>query len=558
MKQQNQGIGVIVLGAVLLGLASAALAGSTETPNGNVEKQTLIFGFSTDGSPVSYKKRSLQGFCGHVYDYLDQPDSNYSLVDKPVTRADWRFDNFPRSLKNQPGILCGPSSSTIGRAQGLVPGDQAFKGEFTQIFFTTNAKVLIRKEKITDLSAGQPVRIGVLDTKIQDRETPPQINCNRPLQPEESMVTTTNISGAYPHALMFGVANRNEALACLKRGGSTGLDGYAGDAVVLEDMRREDLKEISGSFSIEPPLGSFLREDYVLVVYNAPPSLAASLNKWLNSDPGMQARKELEAVREGNILTQWMSDLLAWANRGDHLSQFFIGLLLTTLLLICLGALSAWLLLWRFGWLLGQRNNTPKPLGQDERSYFSRELHDNVSQMLAAARLRIELAEKQLARNDNAYGDNLNISKATLDETIQDVRRISHEIRNGMEDALDALLRDFEERNGINVQKTCSVTLRDLPDRTADMLHRVMQEAMMNIERHAQASKVEVSLSKNTRQVRMEIRDNGRGFNPNKLPPKTGIGLKNMAERIDMLGGKLRIDSTPGIGTLVRATVPLP
>lgn len=530
-------------------------------PEGMAEGVVLTFGYSSDGSPVSYKKRSLLGFCGRVYDYLaekSQQEPGYRLVPEPIMRADWRFDKFPRDLNKQPGILCGPSSDTQSRVEGLEPEDGAFKGEFTQIFFTTNAKVLIRKEKISALYAGEPVRIGVLDSKIQDKEANPQTNCNRPLKSVGSTVTTTSVSGLFPHARMLGVVNRDEAVECLKETVDKGLDAYAGDGVVLGDMRSEDLKEIRDSFSIEPPLGSFLREDYVLAVYNAP-GLAERLNEWLHSEPGVQARAELESKRDGNFLTQSLSDLLVWANRSDHLPQFFTGLLLTALLLAGLGALGVWLLLRRRGgWLAGQGGNSLfSPLEQDERRHFSRELHDNVLQMLAAARRRIELAQKQIARQDGAYEDNLNVSMATLGETIDEVRRISHEMRNEMEDALDALLRDFEERNGIKVNKICSVRLQDLPERTSLMLYRVTQEALMNIERHAQASEVEVRLHKNSKQVRMEIRDNGKGFNPDQLPPQKGIGLNNMAERVELLGGKLRIDSAPGRGALVWATVPL-
>jgi two-component system NarL family sensor kinase len=133
---------------------------------------------------------------------------------------------------------------------------------------------------------------------------------------------------------------------------------------------------------------------------------------------------------------------------------------------------------------------------------------------------------------------------------------MSHEIRGDMGDALDALLKEFKERTGTAVNKQGDVTWKSLPDKTALMLYRVTQEALMNIEKHAQASTVDVSLKKAGRQLQFEIRDNGQGFDTTKRSVDAGIGLKNMSDRIVLLGGKFHIDSVPGRGTLISAIIP--
>ena len=88
-------------------------------------------------------------------------------------------------------------------------------------------------------------------------------------------------------------------------------------------------------------------------------------------------------------------------------------------------------------------------------------------------------------------------------------------------------------------------------------LYRVVQEAVQNIVKHARASQINLQLIRHTHELTLLIEDNGVGFDPAALGPDAGLGLRNMASRVAYLGGSLDVDSRPGHGTTVAATVPL-
>ena len=89
------------------------------------------------------------------------------------------------------------------------------------------------------------------------------------------------------------------------------------------------------------------------------------------------------------------------------------------------------------------------------------------------------------------------------------------------------------------------------------MLYRVVQEALTNIERHAYAQQITLSLKQTSHHVHLEVRDDGQGFDPAKISPAKGIGLTIMRERVELLSGQLRLVSAAGHGTNIQATLPL-
>jgi two-component system NarL family sensor kinase len=199
----------------------------------------------------------------------------------------------------------------------------------------------------------------------------------------------------------------------------------------------------------------------------------------------------------------------------------------------------------------------------EERRRFARELHDGINQLMVAAKFRIELALRQMSKGSGEYADTLATALATLDESIREVRRISHGLRPdlldemGLEAALERLAGQFHERTGIRIHKQLDIQPATMPDDVAIMLYRVVQEALTNIERHASASEVGIRLHQGRQEAQLDLHDNGAGFDPTHLPPGKGIGLKNMRERVELLGGQLRLESAPGRGTRIHATLPL-
>ena len=202
---------------------------------------------------------------------------------------------------------------------------------------------------------------------------------------------------------------------------------------------------------------------------------------------------------------------------------------------------------------------------EEERGRVARELHDGISQMLVGVRYALELTRRKLG--DGAGSNSLDKGINGIGSTIQEVRRISRDLRPGVLDdlglgpALQALTDNFRTRTGINTDFE-TVVFRNRLDQDARIaLYRIAQEALTNIERHAEASNVFVSLKGHRNGAILRISDDGIGMTwPRPSRNRAaGLGLRNMQERIEQLDGNLRILSTrhTKIGTVIEAQVPL-
>ncbi len=200
---------------------------------------------------------------------------------------------------------------------------------------------------------------------------------------------------------------------------------------------------------------------------------------------------------------------------------------------------------------------------EEERGRVARELHDSISQMLVGVRYALELTRRRLGLGDARAGESLDKGIASLGGTIQEVRRISRDLRPGVLDdlglgpALKALTDDFSNRTGVPVDFE-TVVFRNRLDRDARIaLYRIAQEALTNIERHANATAVAISVRGHRIGAILRIADNGKGMIwPPPKRAETGLGMRNMAERIEQLAGTLRVMSSKS-GTVIEAQVPL-
>lgn len=197
-------------------------------------------------------------------------------------------------------------------------------------------------------------------------------------------------------------------------------------------------------------------------------------------------------------------------------------------------------------------------LQEAERGSVARELHDGLNQLIVAAKFRIELVLRQMRRDGGDYQAGLLSALQTMDACMTEVRCISHGLRpalldsQGLTAALECVVTAFAERTGVTV----GLQLDDFSpeDEVAIVLFRVVQEALTNIERHAQATTVSLRLSQTPATLQLEVCDDGVGFDLNHLPAKQGIGLKNMRERVELLGGYWHLHSSLGLGTRLQAT----
>jgi two-component system NarL family sensor kinase len=202
---------------------------------------------------------------------------------------------------------------------------------------------------------------------------------------------------------------------------------------------------------------------------------------------------------------------------------------------------------------------------EEERARLSRDLHDGISQWLVSIKLQIEAGVIRLGGNAEqqmAARASFEHTAGQLNDVLGEVRRISHDLRPailddlGLAAALDHLAHEFEINSALPVRFVAEGSTDALADVVNTVLFRIAQEALTNIERHAGAHQIDMSLVRAGRCVTLTIADDGGGFDPVGVAshPKRGIGLRNMMERMDAIGGHLNIASTPG-GTTVQASV---
>ena len=193
-----------------------------------------------------------------------------------------------------------------------------------------------------------------------------------------------------------------------------------------------------------------------------------------------------------------------------------------------------------------------------ERRRLARELHDQTGQELTSVLLGLKAVEE--AKSDEERREALAAVREQVVETLHDVRRLAVELRPkalddfGLVAALEHLRDTFSEQTGMRVDLEAHVGDRLSTD-VETALYRIVQEALTNIVKHAQASAVSIVLARSGRAITAVIEDDGRGFTPDG--GGDGMGLLGMGERLALLGGKLRIESRPGSGATIVAEVPL-
>ena len=200
---------------------------------------------------------------------------------------------------------------------------------------------------------------------------------------------------------------------------------------------------------------------------------------------------------------------------------------------------------------------------EEERGHLARELHDGTSQTLVSAKLLIESAVDALGRDHHAAPPALGKALQRLNDSLTEVRRISHRLRPALLDtlglpaALERLGEEFGEEGSIDASIMVEGEPFELSQEAKTALFRVTQEALTNVRKHAEAHRVHISLGFTDHAVRLEVSDDGVGFDVEamQLDPRHGIGLRNMRERIEAIGGRLAMRSGRGHTSIV-AEVP--
>lgn len=200
---------------------------------------------------------------------------------------------------------------------------------------------------------------------------------------------------------------------------------------------------------------------------------------------------------------------------------------------------------------------------EDERRNLARELHDEVGQSLSAIMLEANSAAATLDTEDMAAGIRDRVASIAFmaEKTLNIVRDLALLLRPSMLDdfglvpALNWHAREMSKRTGLNVRVSADEISDDLPDEHKTCIYRVVQEALHNAARHANARNLQVVVRKEGAGVVFSVRDDGSGFDKRLV---RGLGMLGMEERVRRLGGELRIESEIGRGTTISAELPLP
>jgi two-component system, NarL family, sensor histidine kinase UhpB len=194
---------------------------------------------------------------------------------------------------------------------------------------------------------------------------------------------------------------------------------------------------------------------------------------------------------------------------------------------------------------------------EEERRRLARDLHDEVNQALTAILLRLEA----LSHAEPEVSGEVAELKKLVNQAMAELLHLARQLRptalddHGLVPAIEGQLTRFSAQTGVQVELDAEgIEDGELDSDKEIVVYRVAQEALSNVAQHAGARRVELGLSANGHGVRLTVRDDGRGFDPDG--EHDSLGLSGMAERARLLGGRLEIDSRPGSGTALTLQVP--
>jgi len=203
---------------------------------------------------------------------------------------------------------------------------------------------------------------------------------------------------------------------------------------------------------------------------------------------------------------------------------------------------------------------------EQERGRISRELHDDLGQSLLVVKLIMHKIYRTLLQDHDAVTEDLETALEQLGGLIDKVRRISHNLSPailedlGLEAALGSLFRDFSDSEGWKFSLNMEKVSPFLSPNVQLAVYRIFQEALSNISKHAEATEVQVQISRGNDRIQFLVGDNGQGFDlaaPKAgVPKERGLGLASIEERVHLLNGTIEIRSQPGNGTQLSFALP--
>lgn len=209
---------------------------------------------------------------------------------------------------------------------------------------------------------------------------------------------------------------------------------------------------------------------------------------------------------------------------------------------------------------LSQRLNDAR---EEERSRIAREIHDELGQRLTVLKMAVARLRRSLPREPEPLHTSARAILTSIDDLLRTVRHLSTELRPSVLDHLELLdalkwqARDFESRTGIRCRFRSRLERLPVDPSARTDLYRVTQEALTNVARHAGASVVQIKVAREAGELLLDITDNGTGITEEEMKGKGSLGLLGIRERIEALGGAVRLNNTSGGGTKLSIRVPI-
>jgi PAS domain S-box-containing protein len=203
---------------------------------------------------------------------------------------------------------------------------------------------------------------------------------------------------------------------------------------------------------------------------------------------------------------------------------------------------------------------------EEERKRISRELHDEITQILVGINVHLESLAREATVNPKNISKAITRTQRLVERSVEVVHQFARELRPSLLDDLGlittvhAFMKDFTKSTGLRIQFTAFAGVEQLESTKRTVLYRVIQSALANVAQHAHASQVKVSIRRHGSQVCMEISDDGKAFNVDRVLHRKGnkgLGLLGMRERVEMVGGNFTVESAPDQGTTLRVRMPL-
>jgi signal transduction histidine kinase len=205
---------------------------------------------------------------------------------------------------------------------------------------------------------------------------------------------------------------------------------------------------------------------------------------------------------------------------------------------------------------------------EEEGTRIAREIHDELGSALTSLKWDLEEMDKMLSTSIDqsehaALRNKLQAPMKLADTAISAIRRIASELRPSILDdlglvaAIEWQAEQFQSRTGIVCQCDCSLEKVELTEQQSTAFFRILQEALTNVLRHAQATKVNIKIKKEKGYFTLSVSDNGKGISESEKSEQQSLGILGMRERAYLIGGEVSITSAEGQGTVVTLRVPI-